>query len=39
MPMIAGLSTYDLTPLIGLPAIEQSIRAANGTLPGWWPST
>jgi hypothetical protein len=36
--VIAGLSNYDLTPLIGLPAIEQSISAASGTLPTWWPS-
>ncbi len=34
----SGRSTYDVTPLIGLPAIEQSAAAAGTALPDWWPS-
>lgn len=33
----SGQSTYDVVQLIGLPAIEQSERAAGRDLPGWWP--
>ena len=33
----SGKSTYDVTPLIGLPAIEQSLSASGTPLPDWWP--
>lgn len=33
----AGLTTYTCVPLVGLPAIEQSVRAAGRELPAWWP--
>lgn len=33
----AGLATYTVTPLVGLPAIAQSVEAAGDPLPAWWP--
>ncbi|MBC8078318.1 MAG: hypothetical protein H7Y32_19720 [Chloroflexales bacterium] len=33
----AGLNTWDLFPLIGLPAIAQSLAAHARPLPAWWP--
>ena len=33
----AGLATYELTPLVGLPAVQQSLADAGEPLPGWWP--
>jgi len=34
----SGLTTYDLTPLVGLPAIEQSLTARGAAMPEWWPA-
>ncbi len=36
--VIAGLNTWELLPLIGLPAISQSLQERNLPLPAWWPS-
>ncbi len=33
----AGLNTWDLFPLIGLPAISQSLQDRHLPLPTWWP--
>ncbi len=33
----AGLAGYELTPLVGLPAIARSLQAAGEPLPSWWP--
>lgn len=35
----AGLATYDVTPLVGLPAIEQALTARGRGLPEWWPAS
>lgn len=32
-----GLNTWDLFPLIGLPAIAQSLQERHLPLPAWWP--
>ncbi len=32
----SGLTTYDLTPLVGLPASEQSLTARGAAMPEWW---
>ena len=33
----AGLNTWNLFPLIGLPAISQSLQERHLPLPTWWP--
>lgn len=34
----AGLATYTVVPLVGLPAIAQAVEAAGDPMPSWWPS-
>lgn len=37
-PMVqAGFITFEYTPLVGLPAIEQSLQERHLPLPTWWP--
>lgn len=33
----AGLISFDLTPLIGMPAVAQAHEATGEPLPSWWP--
>ena len=34
---LAGVNTWDVFPLIGLPAISQSVAERSLPLPSWWP--
>jgi len=39
LPMVqAGLITFTYVPLVGLPAIAQSLQERNLPRPVWWPS-
>ena len=33
----AGMLTFTFTPLLGLPAVKQSLNERNLPLPDWWP--
>lgn len=35
----SGATVYDLLPLVGLPAIQQSAAAHRAPLPSWWPGS
>jgi len=38
-PMVrAGLITFAFTPLVGMPAVAQSLQERNQPLPTWWPA-
>src|SRR2546430_1584213 len=39
LPLVqAGLITFTYAPLVGLPAIAQSLQERNLSRPAWWPS-
>lgn len=34
----AGLIVYEFTPVVGMPAVAQSLQERNQPQPGWWPA-